>query len=167
MSCGCAAAGLCCGNPIRPGWTGSRSHGTQRRRRSSSAANGRSEGLARTVVHFDGEPAKGRTPTNPSAASRARVKAGIGGAVVIPQVVTVRVHSGRGRRVRLWIPLLPVFVVLSPLVALVLVVLVVACVVHRIDPVRALYAGWRLLWSLSGTRIEIEQGGTAVLVNVR
>ncbi|MDT5027598.1 MAG: hypothetical protein QOE61_4024 [Micromonosporaceae bacterium] len=85
----------------------------------------------------------------------------------MPQVVTIRVHRGRRRRVRLWIPLLPVFLVLSPLLALVLVVFVVACLVVRIDPVRALHTGWRLLCSLSGTRIEIEQGRTAVLVNVR
>ena len=85
----------------------------------------------------------------------------------MPQVVTVRVHSGHGRPVRLWIPVLPVLVLLSPLLLLVLVGSAVACLATRTDPVRASHAGWWLLSSLSGTRIEIEQGRTAVLVDVR
>jgi hypothetical protein len=86
---------------------------------------------------------------------------------MMPQVVSVRVRNGRGRRVRLWIPLLPVLLILSPVVLLVLALSALACLVWRINPVRALYAGWRLLCALSGTRIEIEQSGTAVLVNIR
>jgi hypothetical protein len=86
---------------------------------------------------------------------------------MIPQLVTVRVHSGQHRRVRLWIPLLPVLLVLSPLVAIALVVLLVACLATRVRPGQAFIAGWRLLRSLRGTRVEIQQGRTAVLVNVR
>jgi hypothetical protein len=85
----------------------------------------------------------------------------------MPQVVTVRARRRRGRRIRLWIPVVPVFLVLSPLVPLVLVGLAVACVANQINPVRAFTAGGRLLWSLSGTRIEIEQGRSAVLINIR
>jgi hypothetical protein len=60
-----------------------------------------------------------------------------------------------------------VLLVLSPVVLLVLAALAIACLVYRINPVPALYAGWRLVCALRGTRIEIEQGSTAVLVNVR
>jgi hypothetical protein len=84
----------------------------------------------------------------------------------MPQVVTVRVHSGRGRRVRLWIPVVPVLLVLSPLLALAVVAVVIACLANRINPVRALHAGWRLLSSCGGTRVEVEHGRLALLVNV-
>lgn len=85
---------------------------------------------------------------------------------MMPQVVDVRVQT-KSRRFRLWIPLLPVLLLLSPLVLLFLVVLVVACLATRVNPLRALWTGWRLLWSLGGTRIEIEHGRTAALVRLR
>ena len=86
---------------------------------------------------------------------------------MMPQVVNVRVRTEDRKTIRLWIPLLPVLLLLSPLVVLFLVVLATACLATRVNPVRALWTGWRLLWSLGGTRIDIEQGRTAVLVNLR
>ncbi|SCF17934.1 hypothetical protein GA0074695_4046 [Micromonospora viridifaciens] len=85
----------------------------------------------------------------------------------MPQLVSVRVRNGRGRRLRLWVPILPVLLILSPVLLLVLALAAVACLVWRINPVRALHATWRLLCALTGTRIEIEQSRTAVLVNIR
>jgi hypothetical protein len=85
---------------------------------------------------------------------------------VIPQLVTVKVHNGRGRRIRLFIPLIPVLLVLSPLLILLMLAVAVACLAYRINVVRALRVGWQVLWSLRGTRIEVKQGGTAVLVNL-
>jgi hypothetical protein len=86
---------------------------------------------------------------------------------MMPQVVNVRVRTESRKTIRLWIPLLPVLLLLSPLVVVFVVVLVIACLTTRVNPVRALQTGWRLLWSLGGTRFEIEQGTTAVLVNLR
>jgi hypothetical protein len=85
---------------------------------------------------------------------------------MMPQLVTVRVHSGRGRRIRLWIPLLPVLIVLSPLLLVATLALVVACVAYRVNPGRALRAGWHLTTALHGFRIDIQQGRTQVRVNV-
>ncbi|SBT43841.1 hypothetical protein [Micromonospora narathiwatensis] len=85
----------------------------------------------------------------------------------MPQVVSVRVRNERGRRVRLWIPVLPVLLLLSPVLLLVLASAAIACLLWRINPIRALYASWRLLCALRGTRIEIEQNRTAVLVDIR
>jgi hypothetical protein len=85
---------------------------------------------------------------------------------MMAQLVTVRVHSGRGRGIRLWIPLLPVFIVLSPLLLVATLILVVACVSCRVNPGRALRAGWDLMTALHGFKVEIQQGRTEVRVNV-
>ena len=85
---------------------------------------------------------------------------------MMPQLVTVRVHSGHGRRIRLWIPLLPVLIVLSPLLLVAVLALAVVCMVYRVNPGRALAAGWGLLSGLHGFKVEIQQGRTEVRVNV-
>jgi hypothetical protein len=85
---------------------------------------------------------------------------------MIPQLVTYRHRRSSGRWLRLYVPVLPVVLVLSPLLLAVLGG-VVACLVFRVSPVGALRGIGRLLWALPGTRFEIEQGRTAVLVSVR
>lgn len=86
---------------------------------------------------------------------------------MIPQLVTLGYRRADGRRQRLHIPVLPVALVLSPLLLLVAAAGLVACLASRINPVGALRGTWQLLWALPGTRFEIEQGRTAVLVSVR
>ncbi|MGC9442425.1 hypothetical protein [Streptomyces sp. WG5] len=84
---------------------------------------------------------------------------------MIPQLVTVCWRRPGSRR-RLYVPVLPVLVVLSPLLLLAVAAGLVACLVTRVSPVGALRGAGQLLWALPGTRIEIEQGRTAVLVSV-
>jgi hypothetical protein len=86
---------------------------------------------------------------------------------MIPQLITVRIRRARGRRLRLWIPLVPLALLLSPLLLLAVLAAVVACLVGRINPVRALHAVARLLCALPGTRVEFEQGPTAVALIIR
>ena len=86
---------------------------------------------------------------------------------MIPNLVTVRRRRANGRWLRLYVPVLPVLLVLSPLLLLAALVGLVACLATRVNPVGALRGTGRLLWSLPGTRIEIEHGRTAVLVSVR
>jgi hypothetical protein len=86
---------------------------------------------------------------------------------VIPHLVTVRHRRPNGRWLRLYIPVLPVLLVLSPLLLLVVLAGLVACLVFRVSLVGALRGTGRLLWALPGTRFEIEDGRTAVLVSVR
>jgi hypothetical protein len=85
---------------------------------------------------------------------------------MMPQVIRVRVHSGHGRRIRLWIPVVPVLIVLSPLLLLAALVVAVASLAYRVNPARALAAGWRLMTALQGFRLDVEQGRTAVQVNI-
>ncbi|MFB7501255.1 hypothetical protein ACFC09_42425 [Streptomyces sp. NPDC056161] len=86
---------------------------------------------------------------------------------MIPQLVTVRVRRANGRRLRLYVPVLLVLLVLSPLLLLAVAAGLVACFITGVRPVGALRGAGQLLWALPGTRFEIEQGRTAVLVSVR
>jgi hypothetical protein len=43
----------------------------------------------------------------------------------------------------------------------------VACLVFQVSPVGALRGVGRLLWALPGTRFEVQEGRTALLVSVR
>ncbi|MER5757476.1 hypothetical protein [Streptomyces sp. NPDC002088] len=86
---------------------------------------------------------------------------------MMPRLVTVRHHRPDGRRLRLYVPVLPVLLVLSPLLLLTVLAGLVACLATRVSPVGALCGTGQLLWALPGTRFAIEQGRTAVLVSVR
>jgi hypothetical protein len=86
---------------------------------------------------------------------------------MIPYLVTVRYRRPDGRLRRLYVPVLPVVLVLSPLLLLAVLAGLVACFVFRVSPVGALRGIGRLLWALPGTRFEIEEGRMAFLVSVR
>jgi hypothetical protein len=86
---------------------------------------------------------------------------------VIPLLVTMRYRRPNGRWVRLYVPVLPVVLVLSPLLVLAVLAGLVACRVFGVSPVGALRGTARLLWALPGTRIELDDGQTAFLVSVR
>ena len=85
---------------------------------------------------------------------------------MMPQLVTVRIRRANGRRHRFWVPVLPIALVLSPLLILATVVAAVACLIYSINPFRALGGMWRLFSALRGSRIDVEQGRTAVLVSI-
>jgi hypothetical protein len=86
---------------------------------------------------------------------------------MMPQLAIVRVRDKRGHRVRIWIPVLPVVLLLSPVLLLVLLALVGICLAYRVNPGRVLYAGWQLLCGLSGMRIDVDQADAKVLVSIR
>ena len=83
------------------------------------------------------------------------------------QMLTVRVKRPDRRPIRIWVPVLPVVLVFSPVVVLAVLGMAVACLVHRVNVARALGTGWHIVSALPGTRLDIEQGRTAVLVIIR
>jgi hypothetical protein len=85
----------------------------------------------------------------------------------MPQLLTVRVKRPDGRPIRIWVPVLPVALVFSPVLVLAALVAVVACIVYRINVVRAFVTGWRVFSASRGTRVNVEHGRTAVLVAIR
>lgn len=86
---------------------------------------------------------------------------------MMPQLLTVRVKRPDGRPIRIWVPVLPVLLLFSPVVVLAALVAAVACLVYRVNVVRALGSGWRIVSALPGTRVDVEQGRTGVLVIIR
>jgi hypothetical protein len=86
----------------------------------------------------------------------------------MPQLLTLRIARTDGRPIRLWVPVVPVLLLLSPLLVLAAPAGVVVCLFFRINPVRALGTGWRMFCASSGTRVDVVQGrSTAVLVAIR
>ncbi|MCK1817709.1 hypothetical protein MTQ13_26115 [Streptomyces sp. XM4011] len=85
----------------------------------------------------------------------------------MPQLVTVRRRRSDGRPRRLFVPVLPVLVLLSPLLLLVVLGGLIACLVARVRPLGALAGVARLVWALPGTRFELVQGRTDVRIEVR
>jgi hypothetical protein len=85
----------------------------------------------------------------------------------MPQLLTVRVTRPDGRPIRVWLPVLPVLLVLSPIAFLVVVATAVACLVYRVSVVRALGTAWRIVSALPGTHVDFEHGRTAVLFTIR
>jgi hypothetical protein len=86
---------------------------------------------------------------------------------VIPQSLTVRVNRPEGRPIRIWVPVLPAALVLSPVLILAALAAAVACRVYRVSVTQAFGTGWRLFSALPGTRVDIDEGRTALLVSIR
>jgi hypothetical protein len=83
---------------------------------------------------------------------------------MIPLLAKVRMVTDRGRRIRLWIPFLPLLVLLSPLLV---PAAVIACLWYRVPVGRALLTGVQVLAALNGTRVAIDEGRTVFYVNFR
>ena len=58
-----------------------------------------------------------------------------------------------------WLVLLPILIVLSPLIA-------IACLVGGVNPFRALSALWEICRALKGTLVEVEDYRQGVLVQI-
>jgi hypothetical protein len=86
---------------------------------------------------------------------------------MIPYLVTYRQRRRNGRWLRVYIPVLPALLVLSPLLLLAGLAGLAACLVLRVSPANALRGAGQLFCALPGTRFEIQDGRMAVLVSVR
>jgi len=84
----------------------------------------------------------------------------------MPQVVTYCQRRHDGTWLRLYVPVLPVVLVLSPVLVLVALAGLVACVAYRVSPADAARGTGRVLFSLSGSQFHLDDGRTAVHVNL-
>ena len=85
---------------------------------------------------------------------------------MIPQIVIVRYQGKPGKGHRFWIPLLPIYLILTPLLPIILIALVIACAHYRINPFHALIALTRMLAGLGGFAVDVTQGTTNVAIKL-
>jgi hypothetical protein len=86
---------------------------------------------------------------------------------MIPYLVTAGYRRPNGRWLRLYVPVLPVALVLSPLLLLAVLAGLVACRIFGVSPLGALRGIGKVLRALPGTRVEIDDGQCGLLVSVR
>jgi hypothetical protein len=81
--------------------------------------------------------------------------------MVITQGVD-NVHSRQRRRpIRIWVPIVPVLVVLSPLLV---PALVIGMAVVGVNPARGLLAVWRVVWSARGLQVHVQDHDTMIRI---
>ncbi|MFE9426629.1 hypothetical protein ACFYNO_27115 [Kitasatospora sp. NPDC006697] len=86
---------------------------------------------------------------------------------MLPQLVTVGWRRADGRRRRLFVPVVPVALVLSPLLLLAALGGVIACLIFRISSLGALAGLWRVVRALPGSRLELDDGHLAFQISIR
>jgi hypothetical protein len=87
---------------------------------------------------------------------------------MIPSIAVVHVHNPywRWRGIRLWVPLILLYLPLLLLSPVILLVVVVACWFGHVSPWRTIAAFWRILCSLAGTDVHVRSEGNQVLVRI-
>lgn len=70
------------------------------------------------------------------------------------------------RRIRLWLPLFLVWLLLLPFVPVLLPVYLVVCIVMEIRPLRTLGALFGVLGGLAGTHVEVDNPRANVFIHV-
>jgi len=86
---------------------------------------------------------------------------------MMPYLLRLRVRQPDRRTIRLWIPVLPVLIVGSPLLLLATLAAIIAGLVWRTNPIQALVGVGRLLCALKGTQVEVDQPDVLVLIDIR
>jgi hypothetical protein len=85
---------------------------------------------------------------------------------VIPVLLVLRIRWGRGRTLRLWLPLILLWVLLLPIALPVLIVLCLVPLAHGRHPLRVPVAGWQILRGLRGLVIEIDEPDSTLYLKI-
>jgi hypothetical protein len=75
---------------------------------------------------------------------------------MIAFVAVVSLRDQESRTFRLWIPLFLVWLLLLPLVVLLSPLIFIACLVCRVNPFRGVAVMWQIVWALNDTQLEVE-----------
>jgi hypothetical protein len=85
---------------------------------------------------------------------------------MIPMLLRVRIHTRKGERLRLWLPLFLVWLLVLLFSPLLLLVLVVGALVARLRPWAMLKSCWEIVNSLRGLDVDVQSDEADVLVQV-
>ena len=75
---------------------------------------------------------------------------------MIPFVAVVSLRNQESRTFRLWIPLVLIWLLLLPLGILLAPFILIACLVCRVNPLRAMAVAWQIVSALNDTQFEVE-----------
>ena len=75
---------------------------------------------------------------------------------MIPFVAVVSLRDQESRTFRVWIPMVLIWVMLLPLAVVVSPVIFIACVVCRVNPFRGVGVMWQILVALADMRVDVE-----------
>ena len=76
---------------------------------------------------------------------------------MIPFVAVVSLRNQESRTIRLWIPLILIWLLLLPMAGLLSPFIFIACLFCRVNPFRGVALMWQVLNALTDTSIEVEQ----------
>jgi hypothetical protein len=85
---------------------------------------------------------------------------------MIPFVAVVSLRDRESRTFRLWVPLILVWLLIVPLVVVLSPLIVIACVACRMNPVRAFAVMWQILRALRETELEVDHRSAGVSICV-
>jgi hypothetical protein len=75
---------------------------------------------------------------------------------MIPFVAVVSLRNQESRTLRLWIPLVLIWLLLLPLGILLSPFIFIACLVCRVNPLRGVAVLWQILNALTDTQLDVE-----------
>ncbi|MGA7402254.1 MAG: hypothetical protein WBW38_19715 [Candidatus Sulfotelmatobacter sp.] len=85
---------------------------------------------------------------------------------MIPLVAVVSLRGRESRTLRVWVPLILLWLLLVPLAVLLSPVIFIVCLICRVNPFRAFSVGWQILRALNDTEVEIEHRSAGVSICV-
>ncbi len=85
---------------------------------------------------------------------------------MIPLVAVVSLRGRESRTLRVWVPLILLWLLLVPLAVLLSPVIFIVCLICRVNPFRAFSVGWQIMRALNDTEVEIEHRSAGVSICV-
>jgi hypothetical protein len=86
---------------------------------------------------------------------------------MIPFVAVVSLRNHESRTFRLWIPLVLVWLLLLPLGILLSPLIFIACLFCRVNPFRGVAVLWQIVWALHDTQFEVEHRSAGLSFHIR
>jgi hypothetical protein len=91
---------------------------------------------------------------------------GDGGVEMIPFVAVVSLRGRKSRTLRIWVPLILLWLFLVPLGVLLSPLVFIVFLACRVNPFRAFSVGWQILYALNDTEFEIDHPSAGVSICV-
>jgi uncharacterized membrane protein len=85
---------------------------------------------------------------------------------MIPFVAVVSLRNQESRTFRLWIPLFLIWLLLLPLAVLLSPLIFIACLVCRVNPFRGVAVVWQILSALKDAEYEVEHRSAGMLFHI-